>query len=256
MCHAVRMHYERGVAILPVQVPRLVATIGLHASASTWVFNLVREIMIAGLGEQPLLVQYADYASQLPDETTIAGRHLLIKSHQGSDGCDAWLARRNACIILSIRDPRDACLSMVQRFGLPLDESARLIFRDCERLMHLASLGHPLLRYEDRFFEQPTTVPLLAQWLGQSLKLAAVEAMFARYTIDAVRDLAAQVPTLPPDRVRPVDGRHVDRLTQIHSTHIGDTVSGKWTLLPAPLRASLTAVLAPFLDRFGYPRAA
>ena len=53
-----------------------------------------------------------------------------------------------------------------------------------------------------------------------------------------------------------VAGRQVDRLTQIHSTHIGDTVSGKWTLLPAPLQESLTAVLPPFLDRFGYPRAA
>jgi hypothetical protein len=250
------MQNERGTRIPLAPIPQLVATIGLHGSASTWVFNVVREIMTAGLHGQNLLVQYNDEANQLPDDTTIAGQHLLIKSHRGSDGFDAWLAQRHATLILSIRDPRDACLSMVQRFGLSLDIAARMILQDCERLMHLGSLGHPILRYEGRFFDQQQTVAMIGQFLGQTLPSSTIETIFVRYGTQSVRDFAAQVPALPPNRLRAVAGRHIDRLTQIHSTHIGDTASGKWTRLPTPLREALTGVMAPFLDRFGYPREA
>jgi hypothetical protein len=47
--------------------PRLVATIGLHASASTWVFSVVRELMIAALGDAQVLTLYADELGQVPD---------------------------------------------------------------------------------------------------------------------------------------------------------------------------------------------
>ena len=103
--------------------------------------------------------------------------------------------------------------------------------------MHLAALGHPILRYEDRFFDQPQTVALIGRWLWQTLSPSAIETISDRYSTETVRDLAAQVPTRPPDRMRAVAGRHIDRLTQLHSAHIGsahigDTMSGKWSGCP------------------------
>ncbi len=133
------------------QAPRLVATIGMHASASTWVFNVVRELLIAAVGDAQVLTFYADELHQMPDEAARAGRHLVIKSHHGSAELDTWLATAQAPVFLSMRDPRDACISMSQRFKAPLNHSVRWIANDCNRLLRLAPQGHPMLRYEDRF---------------------------------------------------------------------------------------------------------
>src|ERR1700683_4131907 len=125
----------------------------MHGSASTWIFNVVRELLIADKGDEQVLTFYADELGQVPDEAARAGRHLVIKSHHGSAGLDSWLAAAHAPIILSVRDPRDACISMSQRFKAPLNHSVRWIANDCNRLLRLAPQGHLLLRYEDRFFE-------------------------------------------------------------------------------------------------------
>jgi hypothetical protein len=229
--------------------PPLVATIGLHGSASTWVFNVVRELMIAALGETQVLAVYADEVAQIPDA---AGRHLVIKSHHGSAGLDAWLATGRARIFLSVRDPRDACISMSQRFQAPLNHTVQWIANDCNRLARLAAQGHPLLRYEDRFFENPASAERLAHALGLAVAPTVIEAIFARYRTEAVRSFAQGLADLPPERLTMVNTFMMDRVTQILGPHIGDARSGKWRELPDPLQAELTRIFEPFLVRFGY----
>src|SRR4051812_42545431 len=107
------------------QGPVVLSTVGLHGSASTWVFNVVRELMIDAVGEPHVLALYADDLSQLPDSDARSGRHLVIKSHQGSAGLDAWLIAAKAQIVLSVRDPRDASISMAQRFSSSLANAVR-----------------------------------------------------------------------------------------------------------------------------------
>ena len=234
--------------------PPLIATIGLHASASTWVFNVVRELMIASVGDEQVLTLYADELGQVPGEPARAGRHLVIKSHHGSADLDSWLTAARARIFLSVRDPRDACISMAQRFEAPLNHTARWIANDCNRLMRLVGQGHPLLRYEDRFFEDLASAERLAQALGLRLAPAVIESIFARYSTEAVRSFAERLEDLPPERLTTVTSFKMDRVTQILGPHIGDARSGKWRGLPDPLQAELTHVFGPFLDRFGYPR--
>lgn len=234
---------------------RPVATIGLHGSASTWVFNVVRELLIAAHGDARVLALYAEEVAQLPSDAERVGRVLLIKSHHGSAGLDAWLTENHAVGLVSLRDPRDACLSMAQRFNAPLAATVRWIGNDCNRLLRLVSPGQAMLRYEDRFFEQPAVVANIAQALMLDVSPADIEAVFARYRTDAVRAFAASVADLPAERVVRVNGFAMDRVTQILAPHIGDTRSGKWRELPAPVPAELTRVFKPFLDRFGYPSA-
>jgi hypothetical protein len=234
--------------------PRLVATIGMHASASTWVFNVVRELLIAAVGEPLVLTLYADEVAQLPDEAARAGRHLVIKSHHGSAALDAWIATMGARCFLSVRDPRDACISMAQRFKAPLGQTVRWVANDCNRLLRLAPLCHPLLRYEDRFFEDTAVAGQLADALGLCLDPAVIEAIFTRYRTEAVRRFAQNLADLPPERLSMVASLPMDRVTQILAPHIGDTTSGKWRTLPSPHQAELTRLFGPFLDRFGYKR--
>ena len=234
--------------------PPLIATIGLHASASTWVFNVVRELMIAAAGEERVITLYADRLDQLPDETTRASRHVVIKSHHGSEELDAWLAAEQARLFLSIRDPRDACISMTQRFKAPLENTVAWIMNDCDRMMRLATLGHPLLRYEDRFFEDTFAVGRVAQSIGLNPPPEVIEAIFARYQTDQVQAFARKLEELPAERVTMVGAFKMDRVTQILAPHIGDGGSGKWYDLPARSQAELTRLFGPFLDRFGYER--
>jgi hypothetical protein len=230
--------------------PRLIATIGLHGSASTWVFNVVRELMIAALGDQQVLAVYADKVADVPDA---AGRCLVVKSHHGSAGLDAWLATARARIFLSLRDPRDAAMSMAQRFDAPLNQAVHWIAADCARMMRLAAQGHVLLRYEDRFFADAAAPERLARALGLAPAPAVSAAIFARYRSEAVRAFSAAFADLPPGRVVSAGRIVMDPVTQIHRTHIGDGRSGKWRDLPGPVQAELTRFFRPFLDRWGYP---
>ena len=231
--------------------PPLIATIGLHGSASTWVFNVVRELMIAAVGEDRVVTVYTDEMSHVPDA---AGRHLVIKSHHGSVGLDDWLKAERAPIFLSVRDPRDACISMTRRFKAPLNNTVVWIANDCNRLLRLAAQGHLLLRYEDRFFDEKQSVERLAHALGIRLESAVIDTIFARYRTDAVRSFAKSLGDLPPERIIMVGTHKMDKVTQILGPHIGDAGSGKWYDLPIQAQTELTRVFAPFLDRFGYPR--
>jgi len=226
----------------------------MHASASTWIFNVVREIIIAALGDDRVLAFYTDKIEEIPAQAARAGRHLVIKSHHGSAALDAWLQAEQARIFLSVRDPRDACISMSQRFKAPLEHSVRWIVNDCNRLLRLAPRGYPMLRYEDRFFDSPTAVGWVAQTLGLTVAPATIEAIFNRYRTESVRSFAQHLAELPAERLTTVASFMMDRVSQILAPHIGDTSSGKWRGLPAPLQAELTRLFGPFLDRFGYAR--
>ena len=55
----------------------MVATIGLHGSASTWVFNVVRELMIASFGENRISAVYTEELGELPSPSV--SNEALVK---------------------------------------------------------------------------------------------------------------------------------------------------------------------------------
>lgn len=230
--------------------PALVATIGLHGSASTWVFNVARELLAATVGAQQVQGVFAATPTDLPERPA---RHLVVKSHDGSDALEAWLRSERAVILLSLRDPRDAALSMAERFGTPLMEAAAGIAVDCARIERLAGEAAMVLRYEDRFFEAPAAVAAIASALGCPPDAARDADIFARYATEAVRQFIAGIRDLPPARRLEARWTTMDRETLIHRTHIGDARSGKWRDLPPPLQAALGACFGDVLKRLGYP---
>lgn len=237
----------------PPTLPWPVATVGLHASASTWVYNVVRELLIAALGAEQVLAMYAEQLKELPAKSKRARRQLVIKSHHGSAELDAWLAATQAQIILSIRDPRDACVSMSQRFSTPIGATVAWLTADCNRVMRLALQDRPLLRYEDRFFEDQAAPQRLAEYLGLKVAPSSLEDISTRYRTEAVRSFAHRLADLPPERLIMFDSHLIDRVTQIHGPHIGDARSEKWRELPSTVQQELTHAFSAFLDRFGYP---
>ena len=233
--------------------PLLVATIGLHGSASTWVFNVARELLISHFGEASVLTYYADQIGQIPDDAARAGRHLIIKSHHGSPALDDWLRKAGARIVLSIRDPRDASISMAQRFKAPLLRATQWLQNDCHRVMRVVQNSSLLLRYEERFFEKPESVLRLTDAIGIEPKKEDIGPIFARYRTAAVREFAASLASLPPERLTKVGPFAMDTVTQILAPHIGDTRSEKWRELSQTTQRLTTAHFQSFIEAMGYP---
>jgi hypothetical protein len=234
--------------------PRIVATVGLHGSASTWVFNVARRLLIDAQGEASVSHFYADRLSELravPDPPP----HMLVKSHHGSAELDEWLKARRATLLVSIRDPRDAALSMSQRFDTPLQHTAIWIRNDCNRVLRILPESRLLLRYEDRYFDDPASVARVAQCLDLQAAPEVMSDIFDEFRTEGVRDFASRISQLPRERVAMVGEFPMDRVTQILAPHIGDGRSGKWRELPPIAQARLTALYRPFLERFAYPLA-
>ena len=206
--------------------------------------------MEAAHGPDAVHAQYADTPDLLSQTT---GPYLVIKSHHGSDAMDDFLKTRRAPLFLSIRDPRDAALSMARRFNVPLQRTAGWLLNDCARLAKQAMSCTALLRYETRFFDDAGTIPALAEQLGLALPRETLNAIFARYRTEAVRQFAQSLSQLPTERLTTVGAFQMDQVTQILSSHIGDSRSGKWRELPAPAPERLTALYASFLRQFEYP---
>ena len=234
--------------------PRVIMTVGLYSSASTWTFNVVRELMIARHGEGRVRALYSDLVATVLDDRQVLGRYAVWKMHFGEPAWDVFAQLTDPTILITVRDPRDAILSLVNRFDTRLDEASRAVARCCNRALQCARAGYPVLRYEDRFFADAGMVATIAEYIGVALDADVRNRIFASYTTEAVRALAGQVETLPPERIKGDPAIDVyDDVTQIHRGHIGDASVGKWhRQLTAEQQDALTARFAPFLQRFGY----
>src|SRR5579875_1814317 len=145
--------------------PRVVMTIGLYGSASTWVFNVARELMIAQHGPARIHAVYSDTVAKVVEDRQVLGRYLVWKMHYGEPQWDVFAQLADPTVILSVRDPRDAALSMVNRFNTAFELAANAVGRCCNRVLHLPPNAFPVLRYEDGFFRDPQTVRDIAAYL-------------------------------------------------------------------------------------------
>jgi hypothetical protein len=232
--------------------PYRVLTLGLHGSASTWVFNVARELLVEQFGAAAVHPCHALRAADLECLAAAPGQHIVAKTH-GWPLLPVFARQWSARLVISVRDPRDAVLSVMQRFGEPFERSLQGIVQDCRSVLACAGAGYPVLRYEDRFFERPAAVRLIATYLRLPLSEATAARIFAAYATDAVREFASGLGALPAERLDGQGSFRFDRLTQITNTHIGDGRVGKWQEALDPRQQALvTTVFRPFLRKFGY----
>lgn len=232
---------------------RMVVTAGLVGSASTWAFNVARELMAASFGAHAVIGVFAESPAALYANPAIGGRHFICKTHGWPD-LHLFAHLNAATVIVTVRDPRDCVLSFAERFGHPLAEVTRGVAYQCQHMIACADAGHPVLRYEERFFDDLAMVRALAQHLGVEVSDGVADEIFNKYRTEAVRAFAATVPSLPQEQLGGDDKRPYDRITKIYQTHIGDGRVNKWReRLDPRQRAELTRLFAPFLARFGYP---
>lgn len=200
----------------------LVITLGTIASGSTWLFNVVRALM-AEAHPEALSLSAGD-AGDLLNNVPPGTHDLVLKAHSLDDGILTMASLFDAKIIVTTRDPRDSFVSHRERFGASLHEAAADLTRASATLQRLPADAQILrLRYEDRFMDDPATIPAVSQFLG----LPCSEAL-ARHIFDRLRPEAL---TRKIDSWRPF-GRFrqsgFEQATHWHPGHIGDGESGKW----------------------------
>ncbi len=234
--------------------PIFVAIVGLHGSASTWAFNIVREQLSSVYGAETVYGFSTEQTVELLRDRQCAGRHVVWKVHAGDQLSDLLFQFARPITIVTIRDPRDALLSFCRRFEPSPERGIAVLARDCRLALSCSDAGALVLRYENGFVKDRAVLDQIADSLKLSIATKTQDTLFVRYDTEAVHGFADHLQDLPAERLLGGGSDVYDRLTHIHKDHIGEEGMGSWReRLPASCIDQANAAFAPFLTRFGYP---
>jgi glycosyltransferase involved in cell wall biosynthesis len=231
--------------------PRFFFCCGLHGSGSTWMFNLIREIC---------RTQGVDFVSchresreKLPLDD-LGSRLLVVKSHTPMDDLRPFIASSGEPAVITVRDPRDAVTSFMQRFpnsaATTFDEAIQAIAISAERLVSLRQLRKiPIFRYEDGFVGSVETFDRIAEILGTRPTEDCRTAILAGLAPEAVKQTISNL-----EAAGTIQGEDVwDRETHWHANHVGDGKIGKFENFLSPEQQDeIVRQTREFCDTFGY----
>jgi hypothetical protein len=209
-------------------VPRLVITLGMFGSASTWVYSVVSLLLQHHAGGQDrVFISYADSPDFLGRNVAniLSARFSVLKTHQPAPELAACTHLAAAPVFMSLRDPRDCVVSMMQRFDWTFDEASEKVLGSCNAVLEWSTRFEcSLLRYEDAFTTNSETITHIASSLrlpNQNARDQKIHSDLAaatlREAIDA-RDsgIATEHPALASKR------------SAWHKGHVGNGEIGKF----------------------------
>lgn len=224
----------------------------MRGSASTYVFNVIRILIGSIVGPQNLILGVPIGASNILNLWE-KNRHALIKAHNLRVDLRGLIWFAYAPIIVSLRDPRDAVVSIMQRFDATFTQALKQIEHDCRTICDYMPEASLCLYYEKGYHLDPLTPKILAAKIGVVIDDTVSASIHKQYDTESTRKLAAAVETLPQKRLKRTDTDVFDQITHIHSGHIGDGRTGKWReMLNPSQQLRLQATLRPFMETLGY----
>jgi len=218
---------------------------GAKSSASTWLFNVVAEV----LRER----DSADEASYFHNYDTPrrAGENV---TQRPSQSLCSFAIRTEIPVVMTIREPRDAIVSLMKRFAYSFESAFKAVAAGNEQMLRLHQSGAPfVLRYEDRFYDREETVGAVARFLGVDLSPAIQRHIFNSLTREEV---SKKIETL---RTKGVFGSFIRPVRYAPETrwqlgHIGDITIGQFAeVLTRAQQQRVGAASAGYCSEFGYP---
>jgi len=226
---------------------------GMYSSGSTWAYNATRA-GAAACGVKADGV-YADNYRDLVNRLRRAGPACIVKTHALEPRATEILARRAARIVLTIRDPRDAAVSIMQHMRLGFAQTLNMVEQSAVYAGQFAADPRALLlRYESGFIDAPATFDRLAALFGATLTPAQRAELFRESRRDVIEAKIAHLEDLPTTITDTRSGDVVDTDTQWHRHHANRTGEvGKWrTMLTEEAVVAVEARLGRWMRAFGY----
>src|SRR5260370_1296371 len=81
---------------------------------------------------------YADTAKQSLENTGVVGRLVVCKAHNGDSEFDMLVHLANPAVLLTVRDPRDSAVSLMQRFNVAFENVAEGLSSECASILSYA----------------------------------------------------------------------------------------------------------------------
>ncbi len=205
----------------------VVFTIGIPRSASTWMYNLV----LALLERQTSSVDghYVDVPNSLAALISDRNeREIAIKTHVGTH--DFWeTVPTDAHFIITTRDVRDGIASSRHMFqSVSFQRAIQYSRAAADFSMRAANQQNALVfRYEDKFFEQLSTVIAVAEQLGVPVRTSDAEDILDQLSRENV---LKRIKKLQMDGVigDDADSASHDPRTHWHPGHLKDGRVGKY----------------------------
>ncbi len=214
---------------------RTIWCLGMYGSASTWLFNVVRLVQALALEAQP--VSHFFSGGESLAEFGRAGTVDLVKSHEiAGEATVLALAARAARIFITVRDPRDAVVSLMQARSHSFERALYFVGDAARLCMEFSGDARArLYRYESGFFNDEQTVHEIAVWLGGAICAADAARIFAATSRPEVEKHIARMHGQPGILQDRQSGDLLDPHTQWHSHHAGRRgETGRWRTVLTP----------------------
>ncbi|WP_428395095.1 hypothetical protein [Lichenicoccus sp.] len=229
---------------------------GMFASGSTWLYNAA--LAVAAALEPRRSVQgrfvFDDHdISGLDASPRGPAIQHIVKAHQAKGEVRAIAADADA-IIVTVRDPRDAVVSLMQYQNFSFYRALFNVRVAAEACVLLGASPRAItLHYERGFIDDPATLDGLAACLGGAIPPARRAAIFQQTRRQAVEAFIAGL-AQQPDTIVDRDGDMYDRASHWHRHHAGRTGEvGRFRrfLYPAQIQG-IEGTLGDWMACFGY----
>jgi|GEM_PF-2402164 len=242
--------------------PVTLVCVGLYGSASTWLYNACRRVLACDSRELRIASFFSDRPLSEDGGTpgapspfaTPGWDAAVVKMHEGSAEALELINSEGVQVLITIRDPRDCLISVMDRFGWRFETALDRIeasLRLVDRVLQVP--GALILRYEEGFMREVGTLQRIARCLARDLDEETSSRLFAELTparIDGLtRDYSANDETLGTNPA----GRLFHRISHWHQGHCGDGAIGKWRYSLRPAQEALVrARIWREITRLGY----
>ena len=250
-----KVRSRRAAGALARKTPaKIILCVGLKSSGSTWLYNVVIRLLKETRSGKTAAF-YADRVALFPKGSEQA-QFLVVKSHVPSEPLLFVTRLTRGQVFLTIREPRDSVVSLMQRFSFSFDAALKDVAEEAARIVEFSRARDiVLLRYEDGFHEDRKTIAEVAALIGVRAPKALQQKIFKALTSDAVKRKIRNLKAQGVFGAAPKP-EHFDPATHWHPGHVGDGRVGKYAdLLSTAQQEEVLARTRDYCKRFGYLRA-
>lgn len=232
-------------------LPRIISCVGMPRSGSTWIYNAV---LAAAKTSGKARGSFSD---DFPEDLASFAREdvqLVLKSHEPTGRLISLLDILDAPVVLTVRDPRDCIVSMMQAFGFDFEQSTRCIRDSSIALGQLKDFAKAKTVKYENCVDRMAVLQDLYAFLDLDIEASAAANIFESLTSEAVeRSISEMIEQGALDEDQPA-GSWTEE-THWHPNHIGDGATGKFVQHLDQAQSDYVISLNPdFFAALGYTR--